>query len=100
MSGGLLAVAHVVTAGAFERGLDAGVDILTHAPLDGILPEATISRMVDQGAVSSPTLVMMRTIAQRFTPDTAQEGVGHARDSVRQMHRACGLIWCSSTETP
>ena len=31
---GLLTVAHVVTAGAFVRGLDAGVDILTHAPLD------------------------------------------------------------------
>lgn len=85
---GLLAVAHVVTAGAFERGLEAGVDILTHAPLDRVLPEATIARMVEQGTVSSPTLAMMRNIAQRFTPETAQEGLGHAQDSVRQMHRA------------
>ncbi|HEY0935255.1 MAG TPA: amidohydrolase family protein, partial [Trebonia sp.] len=54
---GLLTVAHVVTAQAFTRGLDAGVDILTHAPLDRPLSEEALERMVESGVVASPTLV-------------------------------------------
>lgn len=53
-SRGLLTVAHVVTAGAFDRGLDAGVDILTHAPIDRPLAERTLARMEAQGTIVSP----------------------------------------------
>ncbi|WP_181274484.1 amidohydrolase family protein [Brevibacterium oceani] len=60
---GLLTVAHAVTTASFDRGLDAGVDVLTHIPFDRPLSEATISRIVESGTLVSPTLVMMRAIA-------------------------------------
>lgn len=85
---GLLTVAHVVTAGAFVRGLDAGVDILTHAPLDRPLPEDTVQRMLDAGTIASPTLVMMRVMAHARLGDRADAAFGNALESVRRMHTA------------
>lgn len=85
---GLLAVAHVVTAAAFDRGLDAGADILTHVPLDRPLPEATVQRMLDQGTIASPTLVMMRTMATARLGDRADAAFSTAVESVRVLHAA------------
>lgn len=51
--------AHVTSVSAFRLGIDAQVDVLTHAPLDAAL----IDRMVASGTVSVPTLVMMRGVA-------------------------------------
>ncbi|WP_210604693.1 amidohydrolase family protein [Brevibacterium oceani] len=59
---GLLTVAHAVTAASFDRGLDAGVDVLTHIPFDRPLSKATFSRIVESGTLVSPTLVMVRAI--------------------------------------
>ena len=61
---GLLTVAHAVTAASFDRGLEAGVDVLTHIPFDRPLPEATVARIAETGTIVSPTLVMMRAIAE------------------------------------
>lgn len=99
---GLMTVAHVVTAGAFERGLDAGVDVLTHAPLDRVLPESTVRRMIEQGTTASPTLVMMRAMAQARLGDHADEAFRVSLDSVRAMVQA-GVPIVSGTdanETP
>lgn len=85
---GLLTVAHVVTAAAFERGLDAGVDVLTHAPLDRPLPESTIRRMLEAGTFSSPTLIMMRTMARARLGDHAEPAFANALESVRRLHQA------------
>lgn len=85
---GLSTVAHVVTAAAFVRGLDAGVDILTHAPLDRPLPEETVQRMYEAGTVSSPTLIMMRTMARARLGERADAAFGNAVESVRRMHAA------------
>ncbi|WP_129358479.1 amidohydrolase family protein [Rothia uropygioeca] len=85
---GLMTVAHVVTASAFDRGLDAGVDILTHAPLDRDLADTTLKQMLRQGTISSPTLVMMRAMAQVQLGDRADEAFQHSVDSVHAMHAA------------
>lgn len=85
---GLLTVAHVVTAAAFERGLEAGVDILTHAPLDRPLPRETVQRMLDQKTIASPTLIMMRTMAVARLGDRADSAFQNALESVRRMHTA------------
>lgn len=84
----LLTVAHVVTAGAFTRGLDAGVDVLTHAPIDQPLPEQTVRRMVDARTIASPTLVMMRGVTQARFGDHAEEAFASSVESVRRMHAA------------
>ncbi|GAA4668068.1 amidohydrolase family protein [Frondihabitans cladoniiphilus] len=85
---GLLTVAHVVTADAFVRGLDAGVDILTHAPLDRPLPNETIARMLELGTIASPTLVMMGVMARARLGDRAEAAIGNTIESVRRMHAA------------
>lgn len=99
---GLLTVAHVVTAAAFDRGLEAGVDVLTHAPLDRALEPHTLERMRDQGTAVSPTLVMMRAMADARLGDHADAAVGLAIDNVRAM-RAAGVTVIAGTdanETP
>lgn len=99
---GLLTVAHVVTAAAFDRALDAGVDVLTHAPLDRPLPDATVGRMLDLGTASSPTLIMMRTMARARLGDRADAAFGNAVESVRRLH-AAGVVVVAGTdanETP
>lgn len=85
---GLLTVAHVVTASSFVRGLDAGVDVLTHSPLDRPLPDDTVQRMLETRTTASPTLVMMRTMARARLGDRAEAAFGNAVESVRRMHAA------------
>lgn len=99
---GLLTVAHVVTAAAFDRGLDAGVDVLTHAPLDRALEPHTLERMRDQGTAVSPTLVMMRALADARLGEHANAAFAFALDNVRTM-LAAGITVIAGTdanETP
>ncbi|WP_419702945.1 amidohydrolase family protein [Promicromonospora sp. NFX87] len=85
---GLLTVAHVVTAAAFDRGLDAGADILTHSPLDRPLSDATVQRMLDQKTVASPTLIMMHAMAHARLGGHAEGAFRNAVECVRAMHAA------------
>lgn len=59
---GLLTVAHAPTRWAFRTALDAGVDVLTHVPLDGPIEDG-IDDTDLTGLVVCPTLAMMRARA-------------------------------------
>ncbi|MET9224395.1 amidohydrolase family protein [Lentzea sp. NPDC003310] len=83
---GLLVVAHAVTTGAFRVAVRAGVDVITHAPLDAVLDDDTTARMRDAGTVSSPTLTMMEGTAKAF--GAAGFRYEHARDTVAKLHAA------------
>lgn len=52
----LLVVAHVTSAAAVSDVIDAGVDVIAHVPIDGILEDAVIGRIVDAGIAVCPTL--------------------------------------------
>lgn len=98
----LLTVAHVVTIAAFARGLDAGVDVLTHAPTDSPLPTQTIERMRAAGTISSPTLIMMRTMADAMFADRADTAFANSLESVASMY-AAGIpiiVGTDANETP
>lgn len=99
---GLLTVAHAVTAAAFDRGLDAGVDVLTHIPFDGPLGAETIERIVETNTLVSPTLVMMRAIADARLGEHADAAFGMALDNVRALHSAGARIIAGTdaNETP
>ncbi|WP_019912173.1 amidohydrolase family protein [Paenibacillus sp. HW567] len=58
--------AHVTTPDAFSIGIDAGIDVLTHAPLGKPLPQDLVTTMVNKGVISVPTMVMMKQIAKKF----------------------------------
>ncbi|UFS58455.1 amidohydrolase family protein [Subtercola endophyticus] len=81
---GLLVIAHSVTTGAYRVALDAGVDIITHAPLDAVLDNDLVQRLRTANTVVIPTLTMMHGIAS-MRPTLTYE---HARDSVRALHSA------------
>lgn len=83
---GKIVVAHAVDTGAYQMALDAGVDVLTHAPLDHALDEATAARMAQEGRIVVPTLTMMKGVCAR----ASLPGVDYtsALASVTAMYRA------------
>ncbi|MFB6549450.1 amidohydrolase family protein [Streptomyces sp. NPDC056405] len=56
-------VAHAATAGAYTMALDAGVDFVTHIPIDRPLDPGDIARMAAAGQVCIPTLTVMQGTA-------------------------------------
>ena len=92
-----LTVAHATSTAALDMALQAGVDMITHAPLDRLLTESTAARVLAQKCVMIPTLTMMKGIVDRVAALAASqpEGVSaagpsyeSARDSVAELHRA------------
>jgi imidazolonepropionase-like amidohydrolase len=61
---GLLVVAHAVTSAALRLADDAGVDVLTHAPLNRDLNADEAAALAARGAVLVPTLTMMRGVSE------------------------------------
>jgi imidazolonepropionase-like amidohydrolase len=55
-----LVVAHAVTTVATSMAQTAGVDFITHAPVDGVMSDQEVSQMLNEKRVSIPTLVMMK----------------------------------------
>jgi imidazolonepropionase-like amidohydrolase len=94
---GKLTVAHAVSTAALDMALLAGVDMITHAPLDRPLTESTTARILAQGCVSIPTLTMMKGVVDRIAAVAASQPEGvpaagpsyeSARGSVAELHRA------------
>jgi imidazolonepropionase-like amidohydrolase len=89
-------VAHAVSMAALDMALHAGVDMITHVPLDCRLTESTAARLLAQGCVSIPTLTMMKGIVDRSAAAASQpNGVAvpgpsyeAAHGSVAELHRA------------
>ncbi|KAI1388784.1 putative hydrolase [Hypoxylon trugodes] len=63
---GKMTVAHTAHYAAFERGLRAGFDILTHVPMDRALDNNVVSQMTSQKTVAVPTLSMMEGMANSW----------------------------------
>lgn len=83
---GLKVVAHAVSVGAVVLGVRAGVDVLTHAPLDAELDPELLAAIRDRGIVVVPTLTMMQGTARNLgNPALSYH---HGRDAVRALHGA------------
>jgi hypothetical protein len=65
---GLLVVAHALSYEAAEVAQAAGVDALTHTPLDRPLDRTLADRMAAAGRMLIPTLVMMEALTAPSTP--------------------------------
>ena len=94
---GKLTVAHAVSTAALDMALRAGVDMITHVPLDRALTASTAARIFAQKCVMIPTLTMMKGIVDRVAAAAASQPEGVpaagpsyelARDSVAELHRA------------
>jgi imidazolonepropionase-like amidohydrolase len=92
---GLKVIAHISTFSAATYAAEAGVDVLTHAPLDKDIDEHLLASLVTQGIVSIPTLMMMQAMTRMAgragriaTHEAADIDFVHARSSVTALHRA------------
>ncbi|CAD6582175.1 MAG: hypothetical protein CYPHOPRED_001858 [Cyphobasidiales sp. Tagirdzhanova-0007] len=57
-----LTIAHAITSPSVRLALEAGVDVITHAPVDRPLDDEVVSSMVRDGRIIVPTLSMMEGI--------------------------------------
>lgn len=78
-----LVIAHAVSLAATEMSQLAGVDFITHAPLDGVMTDKDIQRMLDSKRISIPTLTMMIGVARATGRDFE-----NARKTVAALHLA------------
>ncbi|MGW4275648.1 amidohydrolase family protein [Streptomyces seoulensis] len=92
---GLRVVAHASSTGAFALGVRAGVDVLTHAPLDAVPDPDLVRSVADAGIVVVPTLTMMRGTAHNLAVPALS--YDHARDTVTALRRA-GVVVVAGTD--
>ena len=93
----LLTIAHAITPPGMTGALDAGVDIITHAPL-APGTEDQIARIVQDRRVCVPTLTMMRGIADSQQQLQAYEH--NTKPAVRTLHqRAVPILAGSDANT-
>lgn len=90
---GLLVIAHAISVGAVHVAVEAGADVITHAPLDAVLDDETVTIMRQQGTVAVPTLVMMKGSAV----GRAGARYEHARDTVAKF-RDAGIAILAGTD--
>jgi imidazolonepropionase-like amidohydrolase len=84
---GLRAIAHAANSGAVLLAQAAGVDALTHAPIDRPLSDDEARATRAGGQVVVPTLTMMEAIVERLA-GVAPVSYDAARATVGQWHRA------------
>jgi imidazolonepropionase-like amidohydrolase len=84
---GLRTIAHAAARDAVLLAEAAGVDVLTHAPIDRPLDDSAVRRTRSSGEVVVPTLTMMEGIVARLN-GIAPVSYDVARDTVGQWHRA------------
>jgi imidazolonepropionase-like amidohydrolase len=105
---GLLVVAHAVTSAALGLAADAGVDVLTHAPVNRHLTADEATALKARGTVLVPTLTMMRgttaaiggklvfRLLRRLKVAPPLE-FAHAMGSVKAAH-AAGVVILAGTD--
>lgn len=85
----LKVVAHASRSDAVLMAQHAGVDILTHAPLDRPVGQAQAAELTASGTVIVPTLTMMRGIVENLTAHgISGPAYEAARASVAALHAA------------
>jgi Imidazolonepropionase and related amidohydrolases len=56
----LLVFAHAVSMATFKTAIDAGVDIITHIPVEAPITQSLIEEMLEKGIITVPTSGMMK----------------------------------------
>lgn len=80
-----LCIAHAASYTPYAMA-QAGVDVVTHAPLDKALTSSDAKAMVDGHCVAVPTLIMMKGVAENIKAPFMD--FKHASQSVSALHEA------------
>ena len=84
---GKLTVAHAPSYPAAAMAQIAGVDVLTHVPLDKPFEKEDVEKMLAENRICVPTLSMMEAIARKFDKGPGPK-YEPARSSVTAMYQA------------
>ncbi|KAH8890611.1 putative hydrolase [Thozetella sp. PMI_491] len=90
---GRKSIAHATTSETFEKAVRAGVDAVTHVPMDRPLTDEIISQMRASSSAAVPTLIKMRETA----PHDASLDYAHAKLSSEKMKTA-GILLIAGTD--
>lgn len=98
---GKMSIFHATNALAYQRGLTAGYDMLTHTPCDKEVDGKMIQQMVAQGTIVSPTLFMAKLALENekyahVIPKGAN--LNNSLKNVGVMHRA-GISGLAGTDS-
>jgi imidazolonepropionase-like amidohydrolase len=86
-------VAHASRSDAVAMARAAGVDVLTHAPLDRPIDATAATEIAAAGTIVVPTLTMMKGIVERLAASGAPgPSYDAARNSVANLHAAGAII--------
>lgn len=84
---GKIVIAHAPSYITYSLAEEAGVDIITHAPLDKPLDNASIANLTVRKQQVVPTLIMMQSIVNNTGAPHAAYSIA-AQGSVAAMHKA------------
>jgi imidazolonepropionase-like amidohydrolase len=83
---GKLAIAHASRYTPCQMAQEAGVDVLTHAPVDKAFEKADVDRMLTDKRIIVPTLILMETLLKTVKRPGAD--YSQARETVRALYHA------------
>ncbi|KAI5458351.1 putative hydrolase [Mariannaea sp. PMI_226] len=89
-------VAHATTSATYAMAQEAGIDLLTHAPLDAPLAHAAVAKFAVDARVMIPTLRMMQGLARAGQNHGRDYSYANARDSVSALHSAGVAIFAGT----
>ena len=84
---GKLTISHAPTFQDYSTAQAAGVDLPCHVPLDYPLDDASVSRLIENKAVVTPTLIMMQSIVNN-TGQPFSHYTENAEGSVAKLYKA------------
>lgn len=85
---GRMSIAHAGNREAWSMALDAGVDVVTHVPMSGVLESEMAERVSKEGRIAVPTLSMMEGLCRKLWVVRRGLDFRHSVESVRALHKA------------
>lgn len=93
-------IAHAPTQATYDLAARAGVHMITHIPLDGIISEETIALLKTNGCICIPTLGMMSDSVGRLSqmPGGKAVSLDNALQNLKKVH-AAGIPLCAGSDS-
>lgn len=69
-------IAHAIDFPSFKKATEIGVDIITHMPLSGEMPDEVVDKVAEQGETLLPTITMMTGVAEMIKARNPKAPIG------------------------
>lgn len=91
-------VSHATDLASFRKAAEIGVDVITHMPMTGEMPDEVVERVIRQGETLTPTITMMDAIAANIKKARPQAPVSKrtAEENLKKFIKAGANILVST----